>query len=840
MTDDVATTETTETLGELEAVVPDPNEGGAQWPLVLVSGAVVVGSLFSLISASGLWEPPELKVAELARRIAVNLLGGSALTIAGGLNGVPTSGEIGRGEFPFTLIALGFRAFGLSEWAGRLPLAVFGLLGVVATWLLVSRLADRATAAFAALVLATTPLYFLQARTILGDIVTLAGLAIAVSGLALAVFDTRLGALSRCIAALLGAGGMAAGFGARGILLGVAVPSLAIALSYLARRGSPAMDGLSGVFGSLAFALGVATTFIGVRAFVNAPEHQFVRLLGATLADRRNVTHDVVVLQLGHGLFPWSAVVPVALGRLLLPPPIPEGPAFERESSLKTVLLVVSTVAFGAYTAVASRTPLAPFGAVFALAAAVALTFRDLERGAPGSRSLALTVAAFLVLLFTDFQNFPEKGLAAFVVDEGRFPDSFKERALATLKWGTVGSAALFALFSFERETGKPAFRKDEYRAYLSAVRTAWSGNVFFAVAAGQVTLLVLAIVVPLSDRFLHLKAIDGMSREFRVVARFGYVGLPVLVVLPLLGYAARDVSRFACRLLRLTRASVALFSIAAFAAVLSFSYYPALAKQLSPKEVFESYKRFSRPGEDLAMIGGSSGTARYYARREVKNISTVQEAFTWLTEKDSERRWLVVRANDIGQLNSQFRAKKLPAHNIPVLDARSSEILLVSNQLRPGEENRNPFSRWVLDARPAPRRGLDVDFNGQLHAIGWEVTTPDGVVVDRVRAAKRYILRLYYEVEKPISGDWQTFIHIDGYQRRYNGDHETLEGKYPFHLWRPGDFIVDNHDFELEPNFAGGTYTVFFGLFRGDTRLEVKRGGAEDNRVNAGTLVVE
>jgi hypothetical protein len=189
--------------------------------------------------------------------------------------------------------------------------------------------------------------------------------------------------------------------------------------------------------------------------------------------------------------------------------------------------------------------------------------------------------------------------------------------------------------------------------------------------------------------------------------------------------------------------------------------------------------------------------------------------------------------------MNAQFRAHRAPPKNLPVLDARSSEILLVSNQLKPGETNQNPFMRWVLESRPNPARKLDIDFNGQLHGLGWAVTTPDGQPVPNVRAGKPYLFHFYYEVERPISGEWQTFIHVDGYQRRYNGDHDTLEGKYPFHLWHQGDFIEDIHPFELEPNFTGGTYTVFFGLFRGDQRLEVKRGAAEDNRVNAGPLEV-
>ncbi|HEX2674335.1 MAG TPA: glycosyltransferase family 39 protein, partial [Polyangiaceae bacterium] len=165
---------------------PTPSRHGfLAWFAVIVLAV----SLFAPLSASGVWDPPEREVAEFARRIALNLLGGQGLSLADADNEVPTRSELGRGELPFTSIALGFRLFGLHEWAGRLPLALWALVGLAATYLLVRRLADRRSAWFAVLVLATMPLYFLHARTMLGDIVTMSALALAVSGLALAVFD---------------------------------------------------------------------------------------------------------------------------------------------------------------------------------------------------------------------------------------------------------------------------------------------------------------------------------------------------------------------------------------------------------------------------------------------------------------------------------------------------------------------------------------------------------------------------------------------------------------------------------------------------------------------------
>lgn len=407
------------------------------------------------------------------------------------------------------------------------------------------------------------------------------------------------------------------------------------------------------------------------------------------------------------------------------------------------------------------------------------------------------------------------------------------------MKYGAVGAAALFALFLFEREEGKPAFARSEYRAYLVALRTAYEGNVVFALKAAEASLVVLAVLTVVSDRAAHWAPFETMSVPLRNTARYGWFVLPLAVGAPLLGLLARDVCRWLFRRLKITRPAAALLAVAAFGATLSFAYYPSLARQISPREVFDSFRRLSRPGEELGMMGGATGTARYYAQRDVRTFASSTEAFSWLTENDQVRRWLVVRATDIGQMNSQFRGRRSPGKNLPILDARSSEILLTSNLLRPGEPNENPFAKWLLDARPSPSRPLDIDFNGQLRGLGWDVATPEGEPVQWVRSGKPYVFRFYYEVTRSISGDWQTFIHVDGYQRRYNGDHDTLEGKYPFHLWRVGDYVVDIHPFELEPNFTAGTYTVFYGLFRGEQRLSVKRGPAEADRVTAGPIVV-
>ena len=109
------------------------------------------------------------------------------------------------------------------------------------------------------------------------------------------------------------------------------------------------------------------------------------------------------------------------------------------------------------------------------------------------------------------------------------------------------------------------------------------------------------------------------------------------------------------------------------------------------------------------------------------------------------------------------------------------------------------------------------------------------------VRPGKKYHLKTDYKVLANVGAEWEAFIHIDGFHRRHNGDHKPMEGKYPMSLWLEGDYLLDDHEFTLEPNFSPGAYTIYFGLYSGETRLKVKSGPADaDHRIIGGTLNVQ
>ncbi len=91
------------------------------------------------------------------------------------------------------------------------------------------------------------------------------------------------------------------------------------------------------------------------------------------------------------------------------------------------------------------------------------------------------------------------------------------------------------------------------------------------------------------------------------------------------------------------------------------------------------------------------------------------------------------------------------------------------------------------------------------------------------------------------MSGSWDTFIHIDGFQRRFNGDHPTLAAvsiRSIFRAWGTSSSIVTS--FRSSRISAPAPITSTSVFLSGSRRMEVKRGRHDDDRADAGTLAVE
>jgi hypothetical protein len=818
--------------------------------------------LFSRLGHSGIWDPYELDAADLSRRIAIHLFHAQSLVQPGAVNDMPTLSDLRMGELPFTSMALAFRFFGLRDWSGRLPLALWGLVGVWALHELLTRLAGRKAGLYGAIALVTMPLYFMQARTMLGDIVTMAALSLAFAGLAGALLDGARAAdgsevpggrtlLVKALWLVPAAVGLVAGYLSRGWLLGVAVPALAVGLGWGAlrlsrQRGRSVAAG--DVLGALTLVLGIGAALAGVALLVRtSPDAPLPRGLGVALLKKAPVegTFDRTLRHLGHALFPWSAFLPFAAGRLFRAPvELPEH-ARARETGLRVLLFVGASVALAASTLLAPHAAFVPFGGVALLAGIAALAIVDLERGAPPSRALAIGTVLLALVLYRDLVLSPERAFDVFEVDKPTFPKSFEEDAASAMRLTMAAFAGLCCLAWFERQPASyPSSiqrwareRMDAYRDALAVIASAWNGNLLFSLVVVEAALVGLGGMLFVGTR-AGWSSVQKLPRNFIDAGLNLWWAVPVavLALIPFVLVFVRDAYRLFVERTRLPRATGVILAAVVAGLFLGFGYYPALASQLSPKEVFDAYARLQKPGEPLGLLGVRARSIAYYHHGgEVSSFADPTQAFTWLTE-GSGRRGLIVKADDLPRLNSLYRQRV--GRNVPVLDARSSQILLVSNDLG-GLPNQNPLATTVLDDPPPPARPLDASFEDQLDVLGWEVTDLGGHVVDSVIPQRKYHIRSYFRVVRPITGSWKAFLHIDGFQRRYNGDHAVVDGKYAMGLWQPGDVIVDDYVFELEPNFTPGDYTVYFGFFTGDTRFKVTRGPQHENRVIGGALHV-
>lgn len=816
-----------------------------------VTLVVVAASLLLPLPAAGLWEPLEVEAAEFARRIAIHVLGAPELSVPGAVNEVPIRRELGRGELPFTSIAVGFKVFGLADWAARLPLALWALAGALATFALVLRLASARAACLSVLVLCATPLYVVQSRSLAGEIVTMAAFAIALAGLGVALLAPEATFRQRLPWFLGGVLGLVAGFWCRGLLLGVGVPLVAVCLARLASYANSEPSAAARRLDGGLLAVTALSVGLGLWAlFSYESRGTYSILLGSSRAFRdAPATHDAVVHALGHALFPVSAVLPFAFAYLLGA----RGSARQSERRLSELVVAALIAACFAHAALAPVTGWLPFAATPACAIAIGLMLEDLTRRQRASRGVGMAAVALLVLLFFDFRARPESAFAAFGVTGPAFPTTLAATHDRLWLAGalTLGVPFFFAVQQATRPRPKVGLASSavaDFRGYVAQLRSAYDGNLWFGLVALWLLCLTWCAALVIGEYVLSLSVFRGWWSVARTAVLHAWWLLPALVFgLPLGVFGARALvhrlergERGECRGRRcrvsLSRSGLATLGVVAAGLLLGLAYYPRVASEFSPKRVFEAYQVRARAGEPLGLLGVSSSVAAYYTRQSPEWLATPVEAARWL--EDGGRRFLLVRASDLPELNSLYRRLSRPVLNLPVLGAGPSEMLLASNRLG-NEPNRNPFEQLVRSSAPRLTHAVDANLAGRLEVLGWQLRTEAGAPTTVLLPGREFRLELVYRVVGTFVDEWDTFVHIDGSGRRFNADHETLEGRYPMRFWSKGDIIVDEHPITLDPNFTPGDYRLYFGMYRGQRRLPVKRGRHDDDRIDAGVIKV-
>jgi hypothetical protein len=479
-----------------------------------------------------------------------------------------------RRRLPFGLAACSSAVVLLAPLApSGLSTALAALSGVASLAFFLARLVDRRAALYGALALSTMPLTFAAARLAPRDAWAMAASAAAVAGLGVAVFDGRRNGrrAARTAGLALGAVGLAAGGLSSGALLGVAVPALAIGVAWaLLRWSRPApLDPVADAAGALSLLAGVAAAGLALRHGLSGEHAPF----------------DAVLQRLGHGLFPWSGLFPLAAVALISPPLRGGSTAAQREEAARVVVLAGASVALVACSIAGGRDP-APFTTPAIPAAAIALAARDLDRrareerhgglrDATAARTAALAAAILVALLAHDLLDAPERALAGFAPSKPGAP------LVPAAAW--LGAAAMLAvtvplLAAFDRPRRAVPWHAP-YVAWSRTLASAFGGYLAVGLCFVQAALSSLALTVAL--RPARAAQLGPLVRTLALHAAWLF---PIAVVavawLPL---AARDALHGLRRCARIPRGGAVVGAFALAGALLTWGFVPALLSHASP-----------------------------------------------------------------------------------------------------------------------------------------------------------------------------------------------------------------------------------------------------------------
>ncbi len=879
-----------------------PSEGTGWWgrlgrdrqdQIAAGTAALVVLLLVLVkIGSFGIWDPWELTAADLARNVSE----GEALTVD-----APPLGP--------WLVARGFSIFGIHEWAGRLSIVLSGLFALLTLGWGMARASGVRAGALAAIITASTPLFLLNSRGMMGSAPGFLGSALVFFfALELASVTTEEGKSeaevqrARIIAGVGLLFSLVLSALGSGILLGVAPPLLGVGAALIA-RGEVVLKATKDVRAMIATGVVALAALVGllvVRAVVSDVAG-YSMWLGGAPHEIQPGTFEVVIEQVFHGFAPWTAVLPIGFGWLAFREDSPDRP--RRQSLLGLGAVAWAAFAFAAVTIYCARYGSAPYPAPIALGIVAAIGLLEVQRHGGGSWAAGLVAALLAMLLLRDFRGYPITPTGALALTGLTEPEGFNPSRL----WAAV--LVPFALFAFlgfarDREESMERFREDlgvgqsggriargvltlgvpvdaireglrrggGHAAWLWILATLTAGVLTYGilswalpddarpqslVAVVTVCVGVLLTIVRFTIRFARTElfarppvryglaivsailfgvalatgilSIEGLSSLALRVGRY-LLFVPFGIVIAIAAFRAIRYGFHALGDLALAPMVVMGVAVGGY---VSFSWQPALAQHFSPREVYDTYNGLAQADEPLGEYRVSGRAAAYYTDGEVEEIEGEANALAFLARES--RVWLAFRADDLSSLDRAYRARS--GRHLFLADARSSNVLLATNQPIAGRADENYLAGAILDEAPAMEFPVGASFDRRIELVGYDL---ESARPGRIGPGDQIVVTWYWRCLAPVPGSYQIFLHVDGMGQRLNGDHEPVDGRYPVRLWSAGDIIVDRQELRIPANFPPGTYSFNIGFYSGETRLEVVEGPEDDaNRAVAGTITV-
>jgi hypothetical protein len=789
----------------------------SRWPVALLV-TVVLGAAILLpsLGGPGLWEMSERGLAdriapplaiEKAQEDARRQADAAQAKALAGQPKAPKPKDVCRKAPPEDAVArsLTSRAMKLgrdkiddSDAGRKLPLALLGLLTVIATAGIAMRLSRARAGIVTAVVLLSMPLLVLQSRMLTSDIGTACGAALIIYGflalrsagtgihallgrrfreMTVATVDVIVGSVALC-------GGLVIGFVSGGALLGLLVPIGAIAAA--GKLGIPFLLDAGKLGYNTALRLGRRSKWALGKGPLSYSGESYGPAFLATLA---------VIVLVGWLAYQLYSLEPPRPG---FQPPVrqvagvaivPEGcyswllgGVWRAEDDLRYVFdSSFEQIAYGTF----------PWGILGPIAMLLLLRDPNPKRRFAGALTLAWAGGAWIAteafhrkVGITIWSGFP-----AIAVAVGVWIDALLEKRArrdddgSNMPAGAIllGLFVLLAVLDFGKDL--QAF-PDKLTSLLAGTEV---------------------VTYPVASKLLFLKTKLWVLALGMCVA----LGAGLTLILWRTGETGRDVM---LRRIATYCAAGAFGASIVMAGFWAFGWHPRVAESLSSKAILETYKELRKPGDQLVIMGELGHAPLAYA--DAPRTKPDDPGYEKAMSRDAivtalKRPNRVFAIAPVSELCSLHR--EIGTQPYFVIDDRNTRNLLFSNKVD-GTSDKNPLKDMIVHAEPKgirTRPKQQVIWDGRIELLGWSVPKT-------VQRGSTFEVVLYYKILEPVGGNWTSIMHFDG-AIRFSGDHKPIQDRCPTSTWQKGDYIIDR--VKVVAGGAGhplGKYDLWIGFFTG------------------------
>jgi hypothetical protein len=746
----------------------------------------------------GFWDPWELKIADQARDIERS--GNFFDPTAGGH--FPMSKPLG-----FFLTALGIKLFGAREMGARLLGALSALGALMAVYWAGAGLFRRRAGLLGTLVLGSMTMFVLEARQLTSDAPTMACLALAIGGLGRYAWPPS--GQRRGVDLGIGVVAMAVGFAASGALVSIVLPAAALfgalAVGYdltasaerpLDGSGDLAAPGIGPQIAAgkrigatavpLMIGLGLVAAAFLVRSMLGIVAGKYSSMLGGIpRGGAPTHTFEMLVRQLGFGLFPWSAVAIFALARPLIrldPDVIGDGGAPHTNTRLafgQLFLFLFAGLGFAlsAYKALVLGD--ARYVALPAIALAIGVFLDEALEGNRSEPVAGLLIATGTLVIARDFFLTPEELVSVHLGDKVRWPATISIGNLMLALSVLIGAGVYAGLAARGRAVGKLPQRD------LGGAR-AWRRRI---------------------DRIITQCGRFGLQATVAIAVGFAFFLSQYLVP--------------------------ALSTHFSFKPVLeSFVKFAKAGEKIGRYRVEGHGSGFYGTGQEMVELGNQNNLvdflrdpARVFALVSADDLAALDNAFKsakidYFVIDASSSRFLLL-SNRVGPGETDANPLKKDVWMAPTPPAPGSGVWQV---------NEAPPWKWRLP--------VSATFGDSIEIVGADFPVS-------VHRPGKIPLELTFRVNTRPPAGYKIFVHFDGPAApRVIGDHDPVNHTFGTAFWLPGEYIRDHFDVDVPlMTTPAGNYTVLMGFWPGGEgkRLKVTHGNNDgSDRVRLGTIEIK